>query len=151
MKIADFLKKECCVVKLKSPDKEGAIREMVCCLREDGKVKDPEKFIKEILKRENMGSTGIGYGVALPHARTDAVSDFVIAFGHSKNGIDFNSLDEDKVKLVFLMGANPHELNLYLRLLAELSKLLLDASFRSLLLKASSREEIIEIFRKFEA
>jgi PTS system fructose-specific IIC component len=79
------------------------------------------------------------------------VNGFAISFGRSKEGIDFKALDGDRVNLIFLMGANPSELNLYLRLLAELSRLLMENSFRRELLSANTGEEVVDIIKKYEA
>lgn len=88
--------------------------------------------------------------MAIPHARTKAVKSFIIGFGRSTSGIDFNALDKEKVNLVFLMGADPGELNLYLRILAELSKLLMNGAFRETLISANSAAEVIAAVKKFE-
>jgi fructose-specific phosphotransferase system IIA component len=138
-------------MELKSKNKEEAIKEIAFQLKESGKILNQEEFIKDVLERESLGSTGIGYGVAIPHARTHSVKDFVIGFGKSKEGIEFNALDGQKVNLIFLIGANPNQLNLYLRLLAELSKLLMNESVRKELLLTSDCKEVIETIKKFEA
>lgn len=151
MKISDYFKKEFCIMDLKATNKEQAIREVANCLTVNGKIKDKEKFIHDILEREGLGSTGIGHKVAIPHSRTDVVNGFAIGFGRSKEGIDFKALDGDKVNLIFLMGANPSELNLYLRLLAELSRLLMENSFRRELMSANTGEEVIDIIKRYEA
>lgn len=151
MKISDYLKKEYCILDLKSSTEEGAIREIAEALGESAGIKDKEKFINDILERERLGSTGIGNRVAIPHSPTEAVDDFVIAFGRSKEGIDFNSIDGEKANLIFLMGTNPRELDLYLKLLAKLSKLLIEEPFRKELILATTPEEIIGIFLKFES
>lgn len=150
MKISDHLQKSHCIMDLQADKKEDVISELAQVLTASGKIVDKDKFIADILERESLGSTGIGNNVAIPHSRTDAVNGFVIGFGRSINGVDFNALDGEKVNLIFLMGANPNELNLYLRLLAELSKLLMEGIFRRELLNAKSHEEVIEIFKKFE-
>ncbi|HIE36114.1 MAG TPA: PTS sugar transporter subunit IIA [Candidatus Omnitrophica bacterium] len=150
MKISDYLKKDHCVMELKAENKEEAIKEIVYRLQSSEKILHQEEFIKDILEREDLGSTGIGYGVAIPHARTKAVKDFVIGFGKSLSGIEFNALDGQKVNLIFLMGANLQKLNLYLRLLAELSKLLMNELVRKELLSANECIEIIEVIKKFE-
>lgn len=151
MKISDYLKKEFCIMDLKATTKEQAIREVASCLTVNGKIKDKEKFIQDILEREGLGSTGIGHKVAIPHSRTEVVNGFAIGFGRSKEGIDFKALDGDKVNLIFLMGANPSELNLYLRLLAELSRLLMENSFRRELVSANTEDEVVNIIRRYEA
>ena len=150
MKISNYLKKEFCVMELSATTKEEAIKEIAGKLFKAGKISNLDKFISDILERETLGSTGIGHNIAIPHARTKAVKNFVIVFGKSKNGIDFKSIDDQKVNLVFLMGADPSDLNLYLRLLAELSKLLMNHSFRTELMSVQEPEQIIGVIKKFE-
>lgn len=150
MRVSDYLKESFCLMDLKANSREEAIKEIVEQLSQGGGIKNKEKFIEDILEREALGSTGIGKGVAIPHSRTETVKGFVIGFGRTREGIDFKSLDGEKVNLIFLMGADPKELNLYLRILAELSKLLMNNSFRQALISASTPKEVIEIIKKFE-
>lgn len=150
MSVSNYLKVKFCVMDLDSQDKESAIREIAGKLSEEGKLLNKDKFITDVLERESLGSTGIGNNVAIPHARTDSVRGFVIGFGRSKSGIEFNALDGDKVNLIFLMGADPGELNLYLRILAELSKLLMNNNFRQGLISASNAQEVVDTINKFE-
>ncbi|MFH1771862.1 MAG: PTS sugar transporter subunit IIA [Candidatus Omnitrophota bacterium] len=150
MRVSDHLKEDFCIMDLQAQDKEAAIREIAGNLRASGKIVDGDNFIKAVIEREGLGSTGIGHNVAIPHARTDTVKGFVIGFGRSKKGIEFNALDGQPVTLIFLMGADLRELNFYLRVLAELSKLLMSNSFRSELMEAQAPQEIIKIIRKFE-
>jgi fructose-specific phosphotransferase system IIA component len=150
MKISEYLEEKFCVMELKSKTKEDAIKELANTLAVSKKVKNVKQFLNDIISREGLGSTGIGHGLAIPHSRTDTVDEFVIAYGRSKAGIDFNALDGQKVNMVFLMGASTAELNLYLRLLAELSKCLMKDSFRQELLNAATPREIIDAFKKSE-
>ena len=150
MKVSDYLKPECCIMNLEAEGKDEAIRELVSGLFKAKAVADLEKFVKDILEREELGSTGIGHNIAIPHARTSSVKGFVIGFGRSKKGIDFKSIDGQDVNLIFLMGADPKELNLYLRLLAELSKLLMNHSFRKELMSVEKGEDIVKVIKKYE-
>lgn len=150
MLVSNYLKENFCILDLKSSDKSGVIKEIAESLSSTDKLLNKEQFIQDVLERENLGSTGIGSNVAIPHARTTAVKGFVVGFGRSKSGIDFKSLDGEKVNLIFLMGADPGELNLYLRILAELSKLLMNSSFRQALLADDTEREVIDTIRKFE-
>lgn len=150
MVVSDYLKDKFCVMDLKALDKAGAVKEIAEKLDKSGKLINKGKFVKDVLEREALGSTGIGNSVGIPHARTDAVKGFVIGFGKSAEGINFEALDGEKVNLVFLMGADPGELNLYLRILAELSKLLMNSAFRQALISTGSEAEVIEIIKKFE-
>lgn len=150
MVVSDYLKEKFCLVDLQATDKGGAIKELAEVLSAGGKIIDREAFIKDVREREELGSTGIGNNVGIPHARTKAVKGFVIAFGRSTSGIEFKALDGEKVNLIFLMGADPGELNLYLRILAELSKLLMNVAFRETLISANSAAEVIAAVKKFE-
>jgi PTS system fructose-specific IIC component len=150
MKISEYLREDCCIVGLAATDKDGAIREIAQKTSVSGKVINVDKFVADILERESLGSTGIGQNIAIPHARTDAVSGFVIGFGQSKGGVDFKSLDDQRVNLIFLMGADPRELNFYLRALAELSKLLMNKAFRQALMAIDSPTQAIDVIKKFE-
>tara|TARA_B100000315_G_C14523623_1_gene562746 strand:+ start:162 stop:617 length:456 start_codon:yes stop_codon:yes gene_type:complete len=150
MIVSDYLKEKFCLMELKSEDKAGSIKEIAEVLAKENKIQDKEAFIDDVLEREELGSTGIGNNVGIPHARTNAVKGFVIGFGRSIKGVEFKSLDGEKVNLVFLMGADPAELNLYLRILAELSKLLMDEAFRKALIEADSPSDVIGIIKKYE-
>ena len=150
MKISEYLCEDCCIMGLQSKDKDGAIREIAQKVSSTGKVLDVEKFIGDVLERESLGSTGIGNNIGIPHARTEAVNGFVIGFGQSKTGVDFKSLDDQRVNLIFLMGADPKELNFYLRALAELSKMLMNKTFRQALMEAHSSAEAIAVIKQFE-
>lgn len=151
MKISEYLKKEFCIMDLKSVTRDDAIREIAALLARSGKIRDEARFIADILEREKLGSTGIGNKVAIPHSPTESVDEFVIVFARSRQGIDFHSIDGDAVNLIFLMGTNPQELNLYLKLLAKLSKLLIEGSFRRELLSVATAEEAVATFTRFEA
>ncbi|UCG34951.1 MAG: PTS sugar transporter subunit IIA [Candidatus Omnitrophota bacterium] len=150
MKVSEYLRGEFYILDLKAQNKDETVREIADSLSTSKKILNTEKFISDVLERESLGSTGIGNSVAIPHARTQAVKGFVIGFGRSRTGVDFNALDGQKVNLVFLMGADPAELNLYLRILAELSKLLMNKSFREALILAQDAVEVINTVKKFE-
>lgn len=150
MAVSGYLKNETCILELKATSKKGVISEIAERLDQTKMVNDCSKFIDDVLKREKLGSTGIGNNVAIPHARTEAVKNIVIGFGKTPNGIDFKALDGEKVNLIFLMGANPDQLNLYLRILAEISKLLMNSGFRQSLLGAETAEKVINTIKHFE-
>jgi fructose-specific phosphotransferase system IIA component len=150
MRISDYLKKEFCIMELKASTKEEAIRELSSVLKLSGKIKNLEDFIKHILEREALGSTGIGNRVAIPHSPSESVEGLVVAFGRSLSGIDFQSIDGEEVNFIFLMGTNPSDLNIYLKLLATLSRLLNDRLFRDELVGVNTPEEIIDLFKKHE-
>jgi fructose-specific phosphotransferase system IIA component len=152
MKMGDYLKEDKILLSLKARKKEEAIKEIATLLKGAKEITDFETFLKDVFEREDLSTTGIGHEVAIPHARTNAAKDFVIAFGRSGEGVEFNSLDGQPAKLIFLM-ATPKEkgLSTYLKTLAHLSRLLQKESFRNSLLRATNPIEIIEQFKRAEA
>lgn len=151
MRISDYLKEKRILLNLKARAKEESIKEIAASLKDSKDVVDFKSFLKDVFAREKLGTTGVGSEIAIPHARTDAVEDFVIAFGRSQEGVEFNSLDGKPVRLIFLMGTPKEEkLNSYLKILARLTRLLKEKSFRNLLLRASKPKEILDGFKRVE-
>jgi len=101
MKFTDYLTKETCLMDLKSSTKEGAIKELADVLYKNGKVTDKDDFIKHVFQREMLGSTGVGNRVAIPHCPTSSVNGVVIAYGKSKDGVDFQAFDGCEVNHIF--------------------------------------------------
>lgn len=151
MRISDYLREDMVCLNMKATGKEEAIKELGSFIRKAEEISNYEMFHNDVLEREKLITTGIGEGVAIPHARTDAITGFVIAFGKSEQGVNFDSLDGKKARLLFLMGTPKRAgLDDYLVLLAHLTRLLKEESFRESLLKAKNPTEIIDIFKKFE-
>src|SRR5690625_4026196 len=150
MKITELLLKDTVILDLQSTEKKQVIDELIDKLYETGKITDKEVFKQEILAREAQGSTGIGDGVAIPHAKSSAVKAPTLVFGRSKNGIDYESLDGQPAHLFFMIaateGANQHHLDT----LARLASMLIDGSFREQLLAANSKEEILNVINQKE-
>lgn len=149
-KLSALLIPEAIILNLKAQDKIGVIRELAELLVQKGLITDSEEFYAAILKRENLESTGIGQGIAIPHARTKAVRQLVLAFGRSATGVDFNSLDGKPCYDVFLIAAPEEKKSEYIATLARLSRFLRREEVRSDLARAGSPEEVIEIIRRYE-
>ncbi|MEA3506207.1 MAG: PTS sugar transporter subunit IIA [Elusimicrobiota bacterium] len=128
MKIKDFVSKDSIELNLKEETKKEHMAEMVGLLVDAGVVKEKAsgKIIKELLKREEMGSTGIGGGIAIPHIKTDEVSSVAGAIGISKKGIDFDALDGEPVYVSFLLLTPTGAPNEHLKALSEISAFLKD-------------------------
>ena len=151
MNIADFLTEDNITLDLKALSKEEAIRRVAESLRNSESISDFELFLKGVFERESVKTTGIGNHVAIPHARTDAVVEFTIAFARVPAGIEFDSVDGKPVKFIFLMGTPKEKgLSSYLTTLAHLTRLVSKQSFQETLLKAKEPGEVIEEFRRFE-
>ncbi len=151
MKIVDLLVKNRMILDLKAKNKAEAINELAGCLEGAEEVIDLTQFLKDVFERESLSTTGIGHNIAIPHARTDAVADFVIVFGRSKSGIEFASLDNEPVNLVFLMGTpNGKGVNNYLKILAKLTRLLSKEDLKTLFYEAETPEDVIRALKRFE-
>ncbi len=150
MKLSNLIKWELACLNLESTEKNETIVEMVEVLVQKQVISNKKVFLREIFEREEFGSSGIGYGVAIPHARTEVVEEIVIAFGRSRKGINFESLDRRPVHLVFLIASPIKDNELYLRTLARLSRFLRERKFRQGLLKAETTDEVLSILNRFE-
>jgi mannitol/fructose-specific phosphotransferase system IIA component (Ntr-type) len=147
MKFGDFVSGESIRAQLGADDKEGAIREMIDSLLKSGKIAsgEVESIVKAILKREELGSTGIGRGVAVPHAKHPSVQRLVGTVAVSHEGIDFNSLDGEKVQLFFLLISPPDRPGDHLRALENISSQLRDETFCRFLKQAGTADDIRQL------
>jgi fructose-specific phosphotransferase system IIA component len=147
MKFADFVNREAVRAELAADDKEAVIRELVQSLLDAGGV-DQEEFesiVKAILKREELGSTGIGRGVAVPHTKHPSVDRLVGTVAVCAEGVDFDSLDGEKVQLFFLLISPPDRPGDHLRALENISRRLRDDTFCRFLKQAKNRDEILQL------
>lgn len=148
MRITELLTKETIAMDLSATTKEGAIDELAHQLNQAGKLNHLDDYIAAIHKREQQSSTGIGEGVAIPHAKVEAVKTPAIAFGKSKAGVDYDSLDMQPAHLFFMIAAPATGAQTHLDALAKLSSVLMDESVRQALLEADSPEEVLAIINK---
>ena len=150
-KISELLPRSAIVLNLQSKEKFQVINELVRPLVATGAIAEESEFVSAIVRRENMESTGIGLGVAIPHARTKAVSSIVLAFGRSDAGVDFNSLDGKPSHLIFLIAAPEEQKTEYIMTLARLSKLLRKDEVRIGLNKAGSPDDVLNVILQHES
>lgn len=150
MKISQLLKKELIKLEIDSQDKESAIKELVDLMRNSSEVTDADLFLHDVFEREQLGSTGVGEGIALPHARSEGIQKLIVVFGKSTKGVDFKALDSNPVHLIFLIGTPKEDVGNYLKTLAHLSRLLRKEYFRKKLLAAASCEDVLAIFEEVE-
>ncbi|MBO1002741.1 PTS fructose transporter subunit IIABC [Pseudogracilibacillus auburnensis] len=150
MKITELLAEDTIILDLEASTKSKAIDELVEKLFAAGKLVEKELFTQAIWEREKQGSTGIGEGVAIPHAKTNAVKVPSIVFGRSKRGIDFEALDQQPSHLFFMIAASEEANNEHLDTLARLSQLLMEIPFREQLMKATSSKEILSLIDEKE-
>ncbi|MDW8743103.1 fructose-specific PTS transporter subunit EIIC [Streptococcus suis] len=151
MKIQDLLRKEVMLLDLQATEKVAVIDEMITSLVDQGFVTDFETFKTDILNREAQTTTGLGDGIAMPHAKNAAVKEGTVLFAKSNKGVDYASLDGQPTDLFFMIAAPEGANDTHLAALAELSKYLMKAGFADKLRGASSPEEVIAVFDTAEA
>ncbi|MGL5243990.1 MAG: fructose PTS transporter subunit IIA, partial [Sarcina sp.] len=150
MKISDLLSKKTIKLNLKANDKQQVIDELVDVLYDANKLNNKEVYKKEILKRESQSSTGIGEGIAIPHAKTSAVKEASLALGIFKDGVDYDALDGAPVYLAFMIAAPEGANNEHLETLSKLSVLLMNPNFKEGLFEAKTPEDVLNLLDKFE-
>lgn len=150
MKLSDFVVPEAIIPDLEVNSKETAIRQMVASLRQSGSIaaEDEESIVAAIMKREELGSTGIGNGVAVPHTKHPSVDRLIATIALSKPGIDFASLDGESVHILFLLVSPPDRPGDHLRGLENISRHLRNQNFCRFLRQAKSRDDVIELLRE---
>lgn len=151
MKIEDLLSPDLMIMDLKATTQEEAIKEMADLEVKQGVVNNEEEFIKSIWAREKESTTGIGEGIAMPHARNKYINRAAVLFSKSPKGIDYKALDGQPVHLFFMITAPAGADNTHLQALAKLSSLLINPDVVNALKAATTPEEVIDIFKKAEA
>ena len=151
VKITDYMSEDLISLKLKSKNKDDVLMELADLIAVSPEVHNEENVIyKALIEREKLGSTGIGKGVAIPHAKTDAANRLTIAFGISKEKIDFKSLDNENVNIFFVFASPMKDSQVYLKVLARISRLIREEEFRNELLACKTPAEVIECINKKE-
>lgn len=150
MRICDILSVNHIKGEIESTKKEEVIEELVNLLADDESVKDLDEIKKSVLEREEIMSTGVGKGFAIPHSKTSYVKGIVACFGKSSKSIEFNALDGEPVNLVFVLVGQDNMVGPHIKLLSRISRMMNKDEFREALLKATTSEEIHKIFEEEE-
>jgi len=150
MALADILSVEQIVPEMRATERWPAIVELIDLLVSQNKIKpaDRDSILASLKQREETMSTGIGFGIAIPHCSSDRLEEVVAAFGRSSSGIEFDALDNAPVKFVVLFIVPKNQFQTHLRTLASIAKFLNDRSVRENLASAKSADEILGIFRE---
>ncbi len=150
MRLTDFLKKEHIKVFLEGKNKEELINELADLLLSENSGIQIDEVKKAIFEREKVGSTGIGNGIAIPHARADMIEDLIVACGLTSTPIDFDSIDSLPVKIVFLILCSKAKPTLQIRFLARTSRLLHDRLLRDTLSSCTTADEVYQTIIDYE-
>jgi len=143
--IKDLLRQDLIIDDIKASDKTGVLREFAGLLRSADKIKDEDELVRVLLERELLGSTGLGDGVAIPHGKLHIIPEMIVAFGRSRNGVNYDSIDSQPVYLFFLLVTPEDKPGEHLRALARISRILKNPALRDNLRRASRREELLRL------
>jgi len=147
--INELLTPDTVTVDLAATDRRGAIEELAALLEADGRVSDPATYVEAVWAREQeTGGTGMGSGIAIPHAKSPAVTRPSVAFGRSATGVDFGSEDGTNADLIFLIAAPEGADDLHVRVLSRLARKLIHKEFLASLREAKSKEAVTEIIHQ---
>ena len=145
MKIDEILKKESVIADLVGKNKLEVIQEMTSCLKQNNIIKDDQVLFTTLMEREKLGSTGIGENVAIPHGKSDELTQIITVFARSLGGVDFESLDQKPVHFVCMVIAPAHSTGQHLKALARISRLFKNQALREEILKAEDSNAIYSI------
>jgi fructose-specific phosphotransferase system IIA component len=151
LRISDYLQNNLITLDVEAEDKEDAIGKTVETMKKAQAIKSGKEFFQKVMEREKLGCTAIGNGLALPHARTDHISKIVIAFTRLKHEINFGGEENQAVQMIFLLGTPLSSVGEYLKVLAQLSKLIKNEKTRKALMKASSAAQVIKVLADAES
>src|SRR5512144_2799128 len=140
--IRDLLQDDLIIEDIASTDKMGVLREFAGLLKSRGRVASEEQLLSVLTEREALGSTGIGDGVAIPHGKLNSIPETIVAFGRSRRGVDYQSLDAKPVFLFFLLVTPADRPGDHLKTLARISRIMKNPGLRSDLRQAADRQEI---------
>ncbi|MFA9430674.1 PTS sugar transporter subunit IIA [Egicoccus sp. AB-alg2] len=147
--IADLIDTQLVTTDLAATDRDGAIAELTALLAADGRVTDPDTYVKAVLAREEeTGGTGMESGIAIPHAKSPAVTRAAVAFGRSGSGLDFGAEDGTPADLVFLIAAPEGADDLHVRVLSRLARRLIHSAFRTALREADSSAAVVDVIHR---
>jgi len=150
MKITELMDVNVMSMSLESTSKEEVIDELIVLLDQEKRISNVKKFKKAILAREKLSSTGVGNGIAIPHAQVKCVEIPSIVYGYSKEGIDYDSLDGEKAHLFFMIAAPKDGGDLHLQALSKLARLLMKEEFKQGIINAGTKEGVLALINKYQ-
>ena len=145
MRITELMDKDLIIAELYSKTKKDVLKELVDCITKKELEIDGNDLLRVLLEREELGSTGIGDGIAIPHGKVKKIENLMVSFGRSLGGVDFQSMDGKPTHIIFLLIAPENSAGIHLKALARLSRLLKDSRFRKNIMEADSSQEIYDL------
>ena len=149
--LASYMSTDLIVKEINAKTKEGVIEELVDVFDKAGVLGNKKNFLSAIIKRENVETTAIGKGIAIPHGRSEDVKKMAILFARSREGVDFKSLDKKPVRIIFMIAAPLNVNKEYLQTIARIARLLRHEDIKEQLLNATGKDEIFRIIKDFDS
>ncbi|MBU0983273.1 MAG: PTS sugar transporter subunit IIA [candidate division Zixibacteria bacterium] len=150
MKLSKFCEENLVSFDIKAADKDGVLEELVDLAASSNMIKNRDQLLSDVREREELVTTGVGWGVAFPHAKTKSAKGIVIAFGRHSTGIDFDAMDHQPVSLFFLIAAPEDAIGAHLNVMARLSFLMKSAENRERLMNAASPGDVLALMDKID-
>ena len=151
MKLTQYIRPECFLVDLPEKGREDALRRIVHAVAVKGLIKDEKDVFARLMERENIQSTAVGNGIAIPHCFTDEVPDLIITVARSREGLEFDSFDGKPTQVVFLLMGNRQEHSLHLKALARIARLIKSTSFIDKIVASTTVQDMVQAFEQEEA
>lgn len=149
MKILDVLYKDAILADLKSSDKQGVLAELVAPVALISGISQ-EKLSRVLMEREQLGSTGIGGGIGIPHGKLKTLKSLILGFGLSRRGVDFDSIDRNPTHIFFLLMAPENSAGIHLKLLAQISNILKNDLFKNKLMNAENSDDVLRLIKEVD-
>jgi len=150
MEICNVLSLDRIIIGLKNQDKNGVLQEMLEVAATSGRIHDKEQLLKSILQREQLQTTGVGFGLAVAHAKSDDVDGVVLSVGISEEGVDYDALDGKPAHIIFMLVSSPEKNTEYLSVLAKIARIFKEADFREAVMRARSPEKVMNLLKERE-
>ena len=147
MKLGEYLEKDFVLPTLTSDSKSGVLMELISPVGKANTEMDTDQAVRVLLDRENLGTTGIGDGIAIPHGKLENLDKVIVVVGRSPEGVDFESLDNKPCSIFFLVLAPEQVAGMHLRILAQISRVLKDDAFRKRFMDAADQEELWQLLQ----
>ena len=151
MKLTCYIHPECFITDLTEKSRDDALRRIIHTMAEKGLVKDEEDVLAQLMERENVQSTAVGNGVAIPHCFTDGVPDLMVIVARSREGLEFDSFDGKPTRVVFLLLGSRQEYTAHLKALARIARLIKDTTFIEKIVSSTSVQDMVRAFDEEEA
>lgn len=149
MKILDFIDPRNIITELKATDKKGVLEELTLPVAEITKIEHKE-LVRVLIEREHLGSTGIGNGIGIPHGKLKNLPSLILGVGISRKGVNFDAMDNKPTHIFFLLLTPDNSTDLHLKLLARISKILKEESFKNKILVSSDKDEVIRLIQSID-